>query len=678
VCAIWFLFAWLGGIWAGRLRLSGLARIEHLLIAAGLGAGTTSLALLGLGVAGLWHPKLLCAIFYASLGIGIGSILLNAWRRRRPDGKERPRPHDIPLPQEHPGILQGAALVLILLAVIMNILATAAPATFFDALVYHLALPKLYLLHGRIMPTPMNLYSGSPFGIEMLYGLALAVGDENLACLLYCSFGILTALAIWALLRRYASSAAGVLAALLFYLSPVTLYAGWWCGSDLGGAFYLMLALMVVAAKLPGQDDRALASPIAAGILLGSAAAVKYTIAPMLAVFALVYFWLRRRVDRAGAFEETACMIVVALAMFAPWLIKNIAFYGNPCYPFLHQLLGWAAPGDWRGFLADAHAQDWAQTFGSAAGWRSFLMHPWFISMSDSDIEDWLGLSFLMFIPWALRLRWGVLKEDAGVPAASTAIGLLSLAGYLVWALSSGLVRFMLPTLPFISCLAALAIARKPVPAWLRRAGWTAAIFSSTLNLQMTFQMGSAHASALWPLLLGHASRSDYLKAEHMGYGAPYYAAMEYINQHLPPDAKVLFLGDSRGYYCERDFIAPTVFDRHPFWDAAKDARSAEELLDQVKRLGITHIFVSANELYGNAGRPTVMPKDIIAGKVFGDFWDRCLEKVFEDRQRSKDGATTNWLIVYRLLDKPGNYLPGPSENPPRIILESARRQART
>jgi hypothetical protein len=397
----------------------------------------------------------------------------------------------------------------------------------------------------------------------------------------------------------------------------------------------------------------------------------------MLAAFALAYFWLRRRVDRADAFKETACMAMVAVAVFSPWLLKNLFFYGNPFYPFLNHLVGWTSPADWKGFLSDARSQDLARTFSSAAGWKEFLMRPWAISMRDRYLDDFAGISFLVFIPWALCQRWGIIKERPDVPATSTAIGLLSIAGYFLWALSSGMVRFMVPTFPFIASLAALAITRESVPTWLRRSGWAIAIWVSMINLLGTFSMGADFGSGLWSQLVRNADRSAYLGTWHMHYPSPYYPAMAYINQNLPPDAKVLFLGEPRTFYCERDSVAATVFDRNPFWEAAQEARSSEELFQRVRRSGITHIFVSANALYSNADRPNVMPKDIVAGQVLGDFWNRSLEKIFEDRQKSQDGATHNWLIVYKLLDKPRENLAVPLENPLRIVLDSLPGQSR-
>ena len=658
---LWLLFIGLGALALRRLKLTGMTRLERLLLSGGLGAGLASLILLGLGLAGLWQPQLLRGICFFGTPLCLALALLDARR-----GREEP-PAAAAGP--HLGPLQGAALCLLLLAAVMNILATAAPETFYDALVYHLALPKLFLLRGRIGPIPENAFSGFPQGVEMLYGLALSLSNESLAALLHCSFGMAAALAVWALLRRYASRDAGILGALLFYLSPIVLYGSWQSGNDLGGAFYLVLALSAFSLA-----EGSPAWPVLAGMFLGLAMGVKYTFVPMAGAFVLTAFWLRKRAGAPTALKEAAGMATVAAAVSMPWLVKNVFFFGNPLYPFLNGLMGWTSPADWKNFLADAHSRDLILTFGTAAGWKEFLLLPWTISVHSRDLGDWPGLSFLLFIPWAFFLRWGISREDQAVPPAWTALALLSAAGYLGWCLTSDIARFLVMALPFASCLAALAIVRAPLPGRLRQASWALAILSSLYGFQVTFKMGLDYFSGRWSQIIGAQSRSDYLKTDRMAYGVPYYAAMGFINTALPQDAKVLFLGEPRGYYCERDHIAATVFDHNPFWDAARAAQTPEELSARLKKLGVTHLFVSVPALCRYCARPSVLPRDIVDGKVFGEFWERFLDKVFEYRREAPGDPQNAWLVVYRLREAPDQDPRTFPENTARSALSMARR----
>jgi hypothetical protein len=82
----------------------------------------------------------------------------------------------------------------------------------------------------------------------------------------------------------------------------------------------------------------------------------------------------------------------------------------------------------------------------------------------------------------------------------------------------------------------------------------------------------------------GAVSRDDYL-ARHR----PEYAAMSYINRHLPQNAKVMliFLG-SRGYYCDREY----VYGDEALGSVFQGSDRAEEMLSRLKGMGITHMLI--------------------------------------------------------------------------------------
>jgi hypothetical protein len=189
--------------------------------------------------------------------------------------------------------------------------------------------------------------------------------------------------------------------------------------------------------------------------------------------------------------------------------------------------------------------------------------------------------------------------------------------------------------------------------------------------------MGMDFASGRWPCVIGAVDRRDYLKARHMAYGLPHFAAMDYMNQNLPADSKVLFLGEAQGYYCDRDHVAATIFDYNPFWVAARQAVDSEDLLARVRKMGITHIFVSAIALYAYASQDNVLPRDVIDRHIFGEFWERYLEKVSEIRQRDPDGRTNAWLFVFKLRNAPVSQGLTLAENVPRNVLADVRRANR-
>lgn len=638
---MWSLFTGVGLQLLKAFGLSATTRLEHLLLGAGLGAGMTSLALLAAGLCGLWQSSLLRAVFMT----GLATCLILSWFR---PGADLPSLANDPA-NERQDWWSRVAVVVLALAVVTSIISTGAPEIFFDSLVYHLALPQHYLLHGRIMPTPGNLYSGIPFGMEMLYGLALALSDERLAVLLHCSFGIAAAAAVWAWLRRHAGQAAGILGALIFFTCPVAMYSGWQSGVDLTAAFYLMLGFIALSSGLETlEPGRQRAWAVAAGLYLGFALGVKYTVAPMGAAFVLAQLWLGAR--RGIPARHAAWLAATAAAAFSPWLLKNFLFYGNPVYPFANKFFGPSGPANWELFLQDARSRDLILALSSPSGWWDLFIQPWVVSVPIREISDWLGPVFLMLLPGALVLRW---RKNPELPIAELAAAVLAAVGYCAWLATSTLPRFLVPILPLIVCVTILVVERGLFPSWLRRVWWVAALMASLLNFQMVMKSGGL-ALGKWDVLRGRVSRTAYLESEHMSYGAPYYAAMVFINK-LPRNAKVLFLGESRSYYCERDRIATTAFDHNPFWTAVRAAQSAGDIHARLKALGVTHVFVNEGQLFVHSAFPAVMPQDLVVTAKFGEFWARYLRKVFEKRETTTQGVVTGSLVVYELRAAPAD-----------------------
>lgn len=659
-----------------RLGLKGATALERGLVASGLGAGIVSLFLLGSGLLGLWRPDVLRLEFGTGFTAALAVTLYRAWRARtgadagRADQANRTDSTRL-------DSLSHAALVLILAAAALSLLASAAPETFFDSLVYHLALPRLYLLRGRIVPTPHNLYSGIPSGVEMLYGLALSFSDEHLAILLHFSLGWAAVLALGAWIRRFSSRRGAILGILIFALCPVVLSSSWQSGVDLGTAFFISVALLALSQALQSvEESQSRRWATIAGALIGFAFGTKYTAIPLGTMFILAHGWLRKR--EAKSLRDTVLMAAAAAVVFVPWLAKNACFYGDPVYPFFSSRLGSTAPANWDMFLGDAHSRNLAMALGTWNGWKTTFGLPWSIA-TDIYFDYRVSLAYLMIVPFVFIVHWGIREKTSTTPSAVTAGLVIALGGYSVWCLTSTLVRFLIPTLAILAGILALAVEWPCTPKWLRQLIWLLLIGIGVCNLSVTYVDGLPRPglAGKWDVLTGQQSQAQFLKNTHTGYGQPYFAAMEFINQRLPRESRVLFLGESRAYYCERDFIAATTFDRNPFWIAAREAANADDLDAKLKSLGITHIFLNVFQLYSNAGYPEMLPRDVADRPAFQEFWARYLQKIYEKRDNDQSGLIKDWLLVYALRREPERDLSGIQENPILDVLAELRRQGR-
>ena len=205
-----------------------------------------------------------------------------------------------------------------------------APESSPDGVAYHVALPARYLRDHGFRPITTNMYANLSQGVEMLFEYAFSIGKHSAASMVHFLFLLTLPFGIRAYGRRIGRPRAGVIAALLVYLSPVF-------GRDGTVAYVDVAAAAVVFAMFYAvelwREQRTTGAAILAGLLAGFGFAVKYTlgigVAYVLAVIALE----SRREWRQGLRALTAAALL-AIAMMAPWLIKNTLFAGNPVSPF--------------------------------------------------------------------------------------------------------------------------------------------------------------------------------------------------------------------------------------------------------------------------------------------------------------------------------------------------------
>lgn len=648
---IWLVLAGLGKAVARALGVTASSGMEGLVFAGGLGLWAGSLILLGAGLFGAWRPAWLRGAFYPFAAAAAGYFIFE-FRRETTSG-----PPGAAAPRSGARLWEAAAYAIILCAATLGLLAALTPEIFYDALVYHLGLPKLFLLRGAIVPVPYSIYSGLPLGIQMLYGLALALSGETLACLFHWSLGLAAAAALWAWARRYQSAETGALACLLFYLCPAVMYAGWHAGVDLGSSFLCLGAFLALCRSLedPAASD-GLGWSILAGLLTGAGMGTKYNVFPIGALLVAVHAAAGRR--RGAPFRWSAAMAVAAVIAVLPWLAKNAAFFGNPLYPFLHDIMGSSRPAHWDRFVSDA-----SRGLGSLAtmgGIRDVILQPWTTSLGDWPLGDWPGPAYLMLVPWTVLVSWGGFPQEA--------LALAAAGGYGGWALASRLFRYFLPALGFLSLATAVAIDRGLLPGWARRAGWAAALLFCAYGFESAYFQG--RVIGVWDYLRA-PNKAAYLRKERITYSHPYYSAMEFVNKSIPEKSRILFIGEARGYYCERDFIAPTVFDFNPFWEDLRASPDAAELLGRLRARGVTHLFLNAWELASRREYSAVFPRDAIRSPLFAEFWARGLRSLYEERDDSP--PFPRWLAVYELRPALGEASRGPA-NVPLAVLKSLER----
>jgi len=295
--------AWLGG----KRSISGLTRI-----AAGL--GVLGMAVFGLGLAGMLFGSV--AALLVLTGIlqsprsfpGLLASFPERFRRLRGDSRG---------PENR--LLLSALAVMGVSCFFMSL----GPEGGWDAVFYHVRLPKLYSMAHKVSFISSIFPANYPQGVEMLYLLGWMGGGEGAAKLVNFSFWLLSGGAVWRLSRHLGAGIPlrALALALTMPISGALASEGY---IDLGLTFFELTA---VAEVLRGRAGTA-------GFLLGCAMATKYT-----GIFALVAALAAGGTLGMGA-GKLGAMGVCSLIPLAPWLFKNAWFTGDPAAPFLSGFLG--------------------------------------------------------------------------------------------------------------------------------------------------------------------------------------------------------------------------------------------------------------------------------------------------------------------------------------------------
>ncbi len=554
--------------------------LEQWALGAILGLGLLGTLILGLAAAGglyRWAGYVLLAIL-ALAAVPEIRMLLN-WlasglRRFRPD--------------------QGSWLLIFTAAIgLLSLVLALLPPTAWDALVYHLQGPRLYVESHRLLAVPENFYLNWPAQFEMLFVWGLLLKGDVLAQLFHWAFLPLTAALLYALARRTVDRRGAQWAVALWASVPLVSGTAAWSYVDLGltafalAAVYAFLRWAESRPWRPGESetDRWL---ILSAIFAGLAIATKYTAGTWLAglVPLLIYHaWRHQRRSAGWIALRTAGYVAVAGLVVAPWLVKNLVVTGNPLYPFLFDGAAW-----------NQTREAWL-TLGGQGYSRNLLDYlalPWLVTVLGVDgtaaFDASVGPLLLSLAPFALLFR----QRPRAVNYAWVLVGIqwaffiVMIYRYVFMAQT----RMLLPAFPLLCLVAAFAIRR--LAAWDRpqlRLSWVVeAAVTLVLAVSLLTKAYDFLAARPLPVLAGLESREDYT-GERLG---AYFAATRLMSPEgdlNDADTRFYFLWEPRGYYAPRLARADPTLDNlaqlrlaHGSPDAALAALQAE---------GFTHLLVN-------------------------------------------------------------------------------------
>lgn len=225
-------------------------------------------------------------------------------------------------------------IFLIGLQACVNFVGVLGPEISFDALWYHLTLPKLYLENHLIFHIPGGLlyYSDMPKLTEMLYVSALSVSNETLAKFIHFSFGLLTLLAIYKIARKSFSQETSILACIVFYSSLVVGWESISAYTDLTAAFFTTVAVLGFINWIEKRNTKNL---VMCAILIGFAITSKVVLINLLFILTLLILFIiaSKKIMFNKIIKSSAILWILSIVIPLPWFIFSYINTGNPFYP---------------------------------------------------------------------------------------------------------------------------------------------------------------------------------------------------------------------------------------------------------------------------------------------------------------------------------------------------------
>ena len=412
------------------------------------------------------------------------------------------------------------------LQILINFLGALGPELSFDALWYHLTLPKLYLLHHAIMHIPGGLlyYSDMPKLIEMLYIGGLSFGLPFLPKVVHLFFGILTLFALYKLARLWYSPLLSIFVVVIFYSNLVV---GWESISayiDLGLAFFEVMAVWGLFLWMKEKDQkRFFLSALMLGLALTTKLLAFWSILGIVVLLFLIEY--KQHVARKDILRHVGTYVGIVFLIPLPWFIFSLIHTGNPLYPLFSSVL--------------PEKINLLQLFNPF----HFITSFWTLFMHASDpISPW----YLMVVPIVLFLYK---KAPFSLKLLYWYSGIALFFWYITPQVGGG--RFILPFLPVFSLVSVFPLA------FYQKQKLVFPLASLMIVILAVVSIGY-RGLANWkymPVVLQQEQASTFLTRNlHFSFG-DFYDTDGYFKTHIRPTDTVLLYGFHNLYYVDFPFI---------------------------------------------------------------------------------------------------------------------------
>lgn len=457
------------------------------------------------------------------------------------------REHWFPL-RWHPRISRSQIIPAVIVAAVLAITAIGGltePVGDWgvDGVAYHLLGPKVWLRNEIVRPVPDNTNTAYPAAAEMVFAALMERGGQRAPGFsAVLTFGLMLLIAASLALRCGLDATAAWWAAALVATMPAV-YEG--AHSGFVDAIYAMFVL--AAARIAFDAER---TPhfITLGAFCGLAMATKYT--GLLAMAALVVLagWPggNATATKRGEFGGRAAIAaLVALAVAAPFYLRNWLLLGSPIYPppasvatFLH--VKYLSAEALRGF----YAYSLSRGAGHGRSLLALLALPFNLTYHTADFNGGggIGLAPLALAPLGVIAAW----RDT----FSQRLALLAAIFVLLWFVTMQEFRYLIHAYAIAAIFAVIGWNSITSFAGRRGAALGALVVVVSVLYGLTIIAGDRRSNM-------HSVFSPSYAAEQRNVEIPFVASFDFLNQN-PDVTRLLILDPSvPPYYSNKDYLKP-------------------------------------------------------------------------------------------------------------------------
>ncbi len=476
------------------------------------------------------------------------------------------------------------------------------PPTARDALIHHLALPKLWLLHGKFFHIPWAEFSYYPMNIELLYSIPLYFHNDIIPNYIHLLFGVCTGLLIYLHLNVRIGHLWALLGGLIFVSTPIIMRLSTMAYVDLGMTLFITGSLLSFVQWRDSEykDGKWFyCSALCMGLALGSKhnSLIAFFFLNMMVVF--IYARDTGRQGRALKYGVLFC--IVCLLFVLPWYLVNYISTGNPLYPLFDGIFReyHQNTSDFKGqvlkSLQDNANHNLFKTrimYYGESFWETILipLRIFFQGRDDSPqyFDGVLNLILIIFLPFSFMNR----QYRKVAVLFSVFTGFFIFVAFFTEVIR---IRYILPIVPFLSILCVYGLRNILNFKWngplFAQYGLKSVVFSV---LVLCLVMNSIYLKNYFmsvdpmPYILNQETRDTYLVRHLDGY-----QSIKYINENLPQNAcvRLIFTG-RRGYYLDRAYVHDRCFGMNVIHEMIEASIYDQSLRSYFKNQNYSHLLV--------------------------------------------------------------------------------------